>query len=277
LGFGKFAQKTAARDEETGFHPAFIQVSRGLPFVIDNGAAREATRDEIAAYYHPATQAEHEVINLVRVRDATLADFMEFYKVNLMNPSVLVGMFFGVLMVFTFSGMTMKAVGRAAGRMVDEVRRQFKELNLLTDPNAKADYARCVSIATTGAQREMILPALLSVAAPLAVGLVLDVAGLMGLLAGSLTSGFAVAIFMANSGGSWDNAKKYIEAGNHGGKGSAAHKAGVVGDTVGDPFKDTSGPALNILIKLMSMVAVVFAGAIVQYAPLIGAALGILP
>jgi K(+)-stimulated pyrophosphate-energized sodium pump len=171
--------------------------------------------------------------------------------------------------------MTMKAVGRAAGSMVEEVRRQFKELNLLSDPNAKADYANCVSIATVGAQREMVLPALLAVATPLVIGMLLDVSGIMGLLAGGLTCGFAVAVFMANSGGAWDNAKKYIEAGNYGGKGSDPHKAGVVGDTVGDPFKDTSGPALNILIKLMSMVAVVFAGVIVKFAPMVGAYLGI--
>ena len=200
---------------------------------------------------------------------------MEFYDVDLMNPKLLVGVFAGVLMVFVFCGLTMKAVGRAAGRMVEEVRRQFRELNLLTDPNAKADYANCVKIATTGAQKEMIVPALLAVAAPVTVGLLLNVSGLMGLLAGALTSGFAVAIFMANAGGAWDNAKKYIEAGALGGKGSEAHKAAVVGDTVGDPFKDTSGPSLNILIKLMSMVAVVFAGLIVKYGPVIGAALGI--
>ena len=159
--------------------------------------------------------------------------------------------------------------------MVDEVRRQFRELNLLSDENAKADYATCVSIATAGAQREMIVPSVLAVVAPLAVGMVLGVGGIMGLLGGGLTAGFAVAVFMANAGGAWDNAKKYIEAGNYGGKGSDAHKAGVVGDTVGDPFKDTSGPALNILIKLMSMVAVVFAGVIVKYAPAIGLLLGI--
>jgi K(+)-stimulated pyrophosphate-energized sodium pump len=159
--------------------------------------------------------------------------------------------------------------------MVEEVRRQFRELHLLDDPKAKADYATCVSIATAGAQREMIAPALLAVAAPLAVGLILDVGGLMGLLAGGLTAGFAVAIFMANSGGAWDNAKKFIEAGSYGGKGSDAHKAGVVGDTVGDPFKDTSGPSLNILIKLMSMVGVVFAGVIVRFGPSIAAWLGL--
>jgi K(+)-stimulated pyrophosphate-energized sodium pump len=200
---------------------------------------------------------------------------MSFYRVNLMNPKILVGMFMGVLMVFVFTGLTMKAVGRAAGRMVEEVRRQFRELNLLSDPNAKADYATCVSIATAGAQREMIFPSLLAVAAPVAVGMVLGVGGLMGLLAGALTCGFALAIFMANAGGAWDNAKKYIEEGKHGGKGSEAHKAGVVGDTVGDPFKDTSGPSLNILIKLMSMVSVVFAGVIVKYAPLVSEWLGL--
>jgi Na+/H+-translocating membrane pyrophosphatase len=158
---------------------------------------------------------------------------------------------------------------------MEEVRRQFRELHLLTDPHAVADHARCVDIATAAAQREMLVPALLAVVVPLAVGMFLNVSGTMGLLAGALTAGFAVAVFMANAGGAWDNAKKYIEAGHYGGKGSDAHKAGVVGDTVGDPFKDTSGPSLNILIKLMSMVAVVFAGVIVKYAPLISGVLGI--
>jgi H(+)-translocating pyrophosphatase len=275
IGHGKFAQKSPQPDKETGFYPTFIKVSRGVPHVMDGSVARRATEKEIADHFIPEIKAEKEVFGLVRVREASLADFMEFYGVNLMNPKMLVGMFLGVLMVFVFCGLTMKAVGRAAGAMVDEVRRQFRELNLLSDKNAKADYATCVGIATVGAQREMVLPSLLAVAAPLLIGLVLDVSGIMGLLAGGLTSGFAVAVFMANSGGAWDNAKKYIEAGNFGGKGSEAHKAGVVGDTVGDPFKDTSGPALNILIKLMSMVAVVFAGVIVKYAPMIGAYLGI--
>jgi K(+)-stimulated pyrophosphate-energized sodium pump len=240
LGFGKYVQKTAEKDPHTGFYPAFIDV---------NGAQKP-------------------------VEKASLEDFMHFYHVNLMSPQVMVGAFCGVLMVFVFCGMTMKAVGRAAGAMVEEVRRQFKELHLLSDPHAKADYATCVGIATAGAQREMILPSLLAVAAPVAIGLLLGVAGVMGLLLGGLTCGFAVAVFMANAGGAWDNAKKFIEAGNYGGKGSDAHKAGVVGDTVGDPFKDTSGPALNILIKLMSMVAVVFAGVIVKYGPQIGQWLG---
>ncbi len=183
-------------------------------------------------------------------------------------------MFAGVMLVMVFCGLTMKAVGRAAGHMVDEVRRQFKAFPGIMAGTEKPDYATCVSIATRGAQREMIVPALLAVAAPVVVGLLLDVAGVIGLLAGGLTCGFAVAIFMANAGGSWDNAKKYIEGGAHGGKGSDAHKAAVVGDTVGDPFKDTSGPSLNILIKLMSMVSVVFAGLTVKLAPWIGDLVG---
>jgi H(+)-translocating pyrophosphatase len=274
IGHGKYTLRAASRGEG-GFHQAYIEVSSGAPYVIVGGVAQEATEKQISDYYHPKIEARDQIIGLKPVSKATLPDFMEFYQVNLMNPKVLVGMFLGVLMVFVFSGLTMKAVGRAAGRMVEEVRRQFRELNLLSDPKAKADYATCVDIATRGAQREMIAPALLAVAAPLAVGLLLDVGGVMGLLAGGLTCGFAVAVFMANSGGAWDNAKKYIETGQFGGKGSDAHKAGVVGDTVGDPFKDTSGPSLNILIKLMSMVAVVFAGVIVLYGPAIAAALGI--
>ncbi|MCK4601022.1 MAG: sodium/proton-translocating pyrophosphatase, partial [Phycisphaerae bacterium] len=169
----------------------------------------------------------------------------------------------------------MKAVGRAAGRMVQEVRRQFREIAGIMEGTAQPDYARCVQISTTGAQKEMIIPSLLALVMPVAVGLLLDVSGVMGLLAGGLTCGFAMAIFMANAGGAWDNAKKYIETGKLGGKGSENHKAVVVGDTVGDPLKDTSGPSLNILIKLMSMVSVVFAGLIVKYAPQISAFLGL--
>ena len=173
--------------------------------------------------------------------------------------------FMGVMLAFVFCAMTMKAVGRAADGMVQEVRRQFAEDPGILAGTSKPDYANCVSISTKAAQKEMMLPSLLGLTVPIAVGLVLGVGGVMGMLAGGLTSGFAVAIFMANAGGSWDNAKKYIEAGHHGGKGSDAHKAGVVGDTVGDPFKDTSGPSLNILIKLMSMVSVVVAGLVVRY------------
>jgi len=200
---------------------------------------------------------------------------MQFYNVTLMNPRVLCGIFAGVLLVFLFCAMTMEAVGRAAYAMVKEVRRQFKEIAGIMEGTATPEYARCVAISTAGAQKEMIVPSLLALAMPVVVGLLLGVAGVLGLLAGGLTSGFAMAIFMANAGGAWDNAKKYIETGELGGKGSENHKATVVGDTVGDPFKDTSGPSLNILIKLMSMVSVVFAGLIVKFAPIIASWLGI--
>jgi H(+)-translocating pyrophosphatase len=211
---------------------------------------------------------------VVPASQASLRQYMDFYGVNLMNPKVLCGIFAGVLLVFLFSAMTMKAVGRAAMAMVQEVRRQFREIPGILEGKGTPDYARCVDISTAGAQKEMIIPSLLALVVPVAVGLVLDVGGVLGLLAGGLACGFAMAIFMANAGGAWDNAKKYIETGAHGGKGSEAHKAAVVGDTVGDPFKDTSGPSLNILIKLMSMVSVVFAGLIVKFAPQIGAWLG---
>ena len=191
---------------------------------------------------------------------ATIVDFMNYYQVNLMNPVVLVGVFIGAMMAFLFSGLTMNAVGRAAQKMVEEVRRQFREIKGIMEGEAEPDYARCVAISTRGAQIEMILPSLLAIILPIVTGLVLGVAGVLGLLAGGLAAGFVLAIFMANSGGAWDNAKKYIEEGNFGGKGSNNHKAAIVGDTVGDPFKDTSGPSLNILIKLMSMVSIVMAG-----------------
>lgn len=191
---------------------------------------------------------------------ATIVDFMNYYQVNLMNPVVLVGLFIGAMMAFLFSGLTMNAVGRAAQKMVEEVRRQFREIKGIMEGEAEPDYARCVAISTRGAQIEMILPSLLAIILPIVTGLVLGVAGVLGLLAGGLAAGFVLAIFMANSGGAWDNAKKYIEEGNFGGKGSNNHKAAIVGDTVGDPFKDTSGPSLNILIKLMSMVSIVMAG-----------------
>jgi len=200
---------------------------------------------------------------------AGFAAYIDHYNVNPMNPKFLVGVFFGVLLVFVFSAMTMQAVGRAAMSMVQEVRRQFREIAGIMEGTGKPDYARCVEISTRGAQREMVLPSLLALVVPIAVGLLLGVAGVMGLLVGGLCCGFAMAVFMANAGGAWDNAKKYIEAGAHGGKGSDAHKAAVTGDTVGDPFKDTSGPSLNILIKLMSMVSIVFAGLIVKGAPYI--------
>ena len=190
---------------------------------------------------------------------------MEYYQVNLMNPKVLIGVFIGSMMAFVFCGLTMNAVGRAAQSMVEEVRRQFREIKGILTGEATPDYARCVAISTKGAQREMLLPSILAIVAPIVTGIVFGVAGVLGLLVGGLGAGFVLAIFMANSGGAWDNAKKYIEEGNLGGKGSDAHKATVVGDTVGDPFKDTSGPSLNILIKLMSMVAIVMAGLTVAF------------
>ncbi len=185
-------------------------------------------------------------------------------NLSLMNPNVLVGLFIGGMLPFFFCSMTMGAVGRAAGKIVEEVRRQFKEIVGLMEGKAKPDYARCVNIATAAAQKEMIMPSLLAIIAPLIVGLLLGIEAQAGLLTGATVSGFVLAIMMANSGGAWDNAKKYIEEGHHGGKGSPAHKAGVVGDTVGDPFKDTSGPSLNILIKLMSMVSIVFASFMIK-------------
>ena len=203
--------------------------------------------------------------NGVEAAKATLVDFMEAYNVNLMNPIVLVGIFIGSMMAFLFCGLTMNAVGRAAQKMVEEVRRQFKTIKGILEGKADPDYARCVAISTKGAQQEMLLPSILAIVVPIATGLVLGVAGVLGLLIGGLATGFVLAVFMANAGGAWDNAKKYVEEGNFGGKGSDCHKATVVGDTVGDPFKDTSGPSLNILIKLMSMVSIVMAGLTVAH------------
>lgn len=197
---------------------------------------------------------------IVDVASATIPQMVEYYQVNLMNPRVLVGVFIGAMMSFLFCGLTMNAVGRAAQKMVTEVRRQFAEIKGILTGERRPDYARCVEISTLGAQREMIFPSLIAIAVPVLTGLCLGVAGVMGLLAGGLGSGFVLAVFLANSGGAWDNAKKYVEEGHLGGKNSDCHKATIVGDTVGDPFKDTSGPSLNILIKLMSMVSIVMAG-----------------
>ena len=197
---------------------------------------------------------------MIDASQATIPDLMAYYNVDLMNPTVLAGVFIGAMMSFLFCGLTMNAVGRAAQKMVEEVRRQFREIKGILTREATPDYARCVEISTKGAQREMLLPSLIAIIVPVVVGLVLGVAGVMGLLIGGLGSGFVLAVFMANSGGAWDNAKKYVEEGNLGGKNSECHHATVVGDTVGDPFKDTSGPSLNILIKLMSMVSIVMAG-----------------
>ena len=201
----------------------------------------------------------------IAIQEATFFDFMHHYDVTLMNPTVLSGMFIGSMMTFLFCGLTMNAVGRAAARMVAEVRRQFREIKGILTGETEPDYERCVAISTKGAQREMVVPSLLAIIAPVATGLIFGVPGVLGLLIGGLSTGFVLAIFMANAGGAWDNAKKYVEEGNFGGKGSEVHKATVVGDTVGDPFKDTSGPSLNILIKLMSMVAIVMAGLTVAW------------
>ena len=197
---------------------------------------------------------------VIAAADATIPDFMNFFQVNLMNPRVLVGAFIGAMAAFLFCGLTMEAVGRAAQKMVEEVRRQFREIKGILEGKATPDYDSCVQISTRAAQHEMILPSLLAIAIPIVVGMVLGVAGVLGLLVGGLAAGFTLAVFMANAGGAWDNAKKMVEEGHFGGKGSFAHKATIVGDTVGDPFKDTSGPSLNILIKLMSMVSIVMAG-----------------
>ena len=197
---------------------------------------------------------------------ATMPDFMAYFQINLMNPKVIVGMFIGGMVAFLFCGLTMGAVGRAAEKMVEEVRRQFRTIKGILDGRATPDYGRCVAISTRSAQHEMIVPSLLAIVIPIIVGCVVGVAGVLGLLAGGLATGFSLAVFMANSGGAWDNAKKMVEEGEYGGKGSECHKATVVGDTVGDPFKDTSGPSLNILIKLMSMVSIVMAGLTVALA-----------
>ena len=215
-------------------------------------------------------QAGHTVLSLghgveVATRGAGLADFMVYYDVTLLNPVVLVALFIGSMSAFVFSGLTMQAVGRAAALMVAEVRRQFRETPGILAGTAEPDYARCIEISTLGAQREMILPSCIAVFAPVAVSLLLGVAGVIGLLVGGLCTGFVMAVFLSNAGGAWDNAKKYIEAGQHGGKGSSAHRAAVIGDTVGDPFKDTSGPSLNILIKLMSIIAISVAGLAVSF------------
>ncbi len=201
----------------------------------------------------------------VATANATLIDFMVYYNVTLLNPVVLISLFLGSMAAFVFSGLTVQAVGRAAQQMVEEVRRQFREDDGILKGTSEPDYERCVAISTVGAQREMVVPSLIAIAAPVLTGLLFGVAGVIGLLVGGLSAGFVLAVFLANSGGAWDNAKKYIEAGHHGGKSSAAHRASVIGDTIGDPFKDTSGPSLNILIKLMSIVAIVMTGVTVSY------------
>jgi K(+)-stimulated pyrophosphate-energized sodium pump len=229
---------------------------------------------KVQASFDTIQKASSETLSLVNVKTASFVDFVNAYALNIMNPKLMVGIFIGCMMAFVFAAMAMKAVGRAAGAMVNEVRRQFKEKPGIMQGKDKPDYARCVAISTAGAQREMIVPALMAIVVPVAAGMLLGVEGVMGLLAGSTAGGFVIAVSLNNAGGAWDNAKKYIERGAHGGKGSPAHKAAVIGDTVGDPFKDTAGPGLNILIKLMCMVSVVFSGVIVRYGPVISDWLG---
>jgi len=211
-------------------------------------------------FYTTVKPAVEEGVKTVQISAASVKDFIAAYDVSLFNPLFLGGLFLGSMMAFVFCAMTMKAVGRAAGAMVDEVRRQFREIKGIMEGTATPEYAKCVEISTKGAQREMLLPSLIAIIVPVAVGIFMGVAGVIGLLAGGLTSGFTLAVMLNNAGGAWDNAKKFVEKGNYGGKGSETHKASVVGDTVGDPFKDTSGPSLNILIKLMTMVSIVMAG-----------------
>lgn len=251
-----------------------------VQFVNTTDALRTLTagRDDvnIVAEGSKAVTIQGDLIGLVTGK-AHISDFVAAFDLTLLNPQLLCGIFLGSMMCFVFCAMTMKAVGRAAGDMVMEVRRQFREIAGIMEGEATPDYARCVAISTAGAQREMIVPSLLAIIVPVATGLLLGVAGVMGLLAGGLCTGFALACMLNNAGGAWDNAKKFIEKGHHGGKGSPAHKAGVVGDTVGDPFKDTSGPSLNILIKLMTMVSVVFTGLVVKYSSVLGDLLGFNP
>ena len=296
-GHGKLAVRVGEGTGDGDFDCLMVLEPSPIPDSFAPGTEVTGLSEPDEEHVQTVAAAGH-TFRLVSARRASLAQYMSFYNVTLMNPKTLCGIFSGVLLVFLFCSMTMQAVGRAANRMMLECRNQFDKVRAYLRAQGKdeeyvndsenwprmqiehlgqkvPDYAKCVQISTAGAQREMVVPSLLAILVPVGVGLVFDVPGVMGLLAGGLTSGFAVAIFMANAGGAWDNAKKYIELGHYGGKGSDAHKAGVVGDTVGDPFKDTSGPSLNILIKLMSMVSVVFAGMIVKYAPDISTALGI--
>ncbi len=304
LGYGEFAVVDANGNRFGGLYQGSQRVLADLNNefkgkVIEGGLEYQWVQDdnmfEVSLSIDHGDHAHDETFHLVPTDRATIKQVLTFYDVTLMNPRVLGGVFVGVLLAFVFCAFTMSAVGRAAYRMMNECRRQFGIMKEqfkkdgmsdsdIADPmkwptkvmvNGKQfpDYAECVDISTAGAQREMVVPSLLAIIVPIIAGLLLGVGGVMGMLVGGLTSGFAVAIFMANAGGAWDNAKKYIEKGHFGGKGSDAHKAGVVGDTVGDPFKDTSGPSLNILIKLIAIVSVVFAGLIVKYSPAIAAAL----
>lgn len=277
LGFGKYALFVPGADSLHQENYTISAFRSNAERAVEVEIAGEPIKLVMNHSGEPVASASSDptIQALATMPPAGLTDFMDYYDITLMNPKVLVGVFFGVLMVFVFGAMTMKAVGRAAMAMVMEVRRQFREMPGIMDGSTTPDYARCVTISTASAQHEMVRPSLLAVLAPVIVGLVLGVGGVMGLLVGGLCAGYAMAVFMANAGGAWDNAKKFIETGQHGGKGSDAHKSAVVGDTVGDPFKDTTGPSLNILIKLMNMVSIVFAGLVVKYSPEIASFLGI--
>ena len=222
--------------------------------------------DKAGQYMFLSINYGEKMVQRVLVSQATIRDFIEFYQINVLNPRFLLGVFIGGMVVFVFAALTIKAVGKAAGKMVAEVRRQFKEIPGIMEGTGKPDYSTCVKIATMGAQEQMLVPALVGLITPIVTGLLFGVPGVLGVLCGALVCGFVLAIMMNNAGGAWDNAKKFVETGEHGGKSSSVHKATVVGDTVGDPFKDTAGPCMNILIKLMSMVSIVFAGLIVSYA-----------
>jgi K(+)-stimulated pyrophosphate-energized sodium pump len=241
------------------------EVKLWLGRLADDSAIGYKQIGDVLFYKSRVPSSIPEGVTAVSTNTAQINDFVAAYDLSLFNPLLIGGIFIGSMMAFLFSSMSMKAVGRAAGKMVDEVRRQFREIPGIMDGTGKPEYAKCVAISTKGAQHEMMLPSLIAIAVPLIIGLTLGVAGVVGLLIGGMTTGFTLASMLNNSGGAWDNAKKFIEKGNYGGKKSEAHKAGVVGDTVGDPFKDTSGPSLNILIKLMSMVSVVMAGLTVTW------------
>ena len=255
---------------------AYIEeIKAQFSHIINNPAILQNLLSEVNIQFDPG--ASLKTLQELVANNLHLPQWIEYYNVTLMNPRVLVGMFLGSMVTFVFAALAMKAVGRAAGNMVEEVRRQFREKPGIMEGKDEPDYASCVAISTKGAQREMILPSLLVITVPVLTGLILGVAGVLGVLTGGLTTGFVLAVMLNNSGGAWDNAKKYIEEGNLGGKGSDAHKAAVVGDTVGDPCKDTAGPCLNIVIKLMSTVSIVTVGLAVKFGPVIGNLLGIGP